>query len=167
MISCTVCFRRVRDRETARRVTLACVTCRTLPGDRGVRRRLSRQVTERSSAQLRTAHRTTNSAGAYELIRVQSRLLIGIARLAAAMMLTPRGKCITYNAIGHVGVQARILHIPIPAIEQWASDKLNGKREVFNQSKEILGLPAKARQVDWTADDSSRRADSNLTAAQR
>jgi hypothetical protein len=66
---------------------------------------------------------------------------------AGAMMLAPRCKRITYNAIGHVGVQTKILLIPIPAVQQWASDKLNGKKEVFNQSKEVLDPPVKACQI--------------------
>jgi hypothetical protein len=66
---------------------------------------------------------------------------------AGAMMLTPRCKRITYNAVGHVGVETQILLLPIPAVQQWASDKLNGKKEVFNQSKEVLDPPVKGCEV--------------------
>jgi hypothetical protein len=66
---------------------------------------------------------------------------------AGAMMLAPRCKRITYNAVGNVGVQTNVLLVPIPAIQQWASDKLNGKKEVFNQMKEVLDPPVKACQI--------------------
>jgi len=66
---------------------------------------------------------------------------------AGAMMLTPRCKRITYNAIGHVGVETQVLLLPIPVVQQWASDKLSGKKEVFNQSKEILDPPVKGCEI--------------------
>jgi hypothetical protein len=67
---------------------------------------------------------------------------------AGANMLAPRCKRMTYNTVGHVGVQTKILLIPIPAIQKWASDKLNGKKEVFNQIKEVLDPAVKACQVN-------------------
>ena len=73
---------------------------------------------------------------------------------AGAMMLTPRCKRISYNAVGHVGVETQILLLPIPAVQQWATDKLSGKREVFNQSKEVLDPPVKGCEVNL---ESSRR----------
>jgi hypothetical protein len=67
---------------------------------------------------------------------------------AGAMMLAPRCKRITYNALGHVGVETKVLLLPIPAVQQWASDKLTGKREVFNQSKEVLDPPVKGCEIN-------------------
>jgi hypothetical protein len=64
-----------------------------------------------------------------------------------ASMLAPRCKRITYNAVGHVGVETKVLLLPIPAVQNWASDKLNGKREIFNQSKQVLDPPIKGCEV--------------------
>jgi hypothetical protein len=65
-----------------------------------------------------------------------------------ANMLVPRCKRMTYNTLGNVGVQTKILLIPVPAIQKWASDKLNGKKEVFNHTKEVLDPPVKACQIN-------------------
>jgi hypothetical protein len=61
--------------------------------------------------------------------------------------LAPRCQRMTYNAIGHVGVQTSVLLIPVAAIQQWASDKLSAKKEVFNTHKEVLDPPVKACQI--------------------
>jgi hypothetical protein len=61
--------------------------------------------------------------------------------------LAPRCQRMTYNAIGHVGVQTSVLLIPVAAIQKWASDKLSAKKEVFNTNKEVLDPPVKACQI--------------------
>jgi hypothetical protein len=67
---------------------------------------------------------------------------------AGAMMLAPRCKRITYDALGHVGVETNVLLLPIPAVQQWASDKLSGKKEVFKRSKEVLDPPVKGCEIN-------------------
>jgi hypothetical protein len=61
--------------------------------------------------------------------------------------LAPRCQRMTYNAVGHVGVETSVLLIPVAAVQQWASDKLSAKKEVFNTNKEVLDPPVKACQI--------------------
>ena len=90
----------------------------------------------------------TGAASTIAFIDVVHVLTMTQAADAGAMMLTPRCKRITYNAVGHVGVETQILVLPVPAVQQWASDKLSGKKEVFNQSKEVLDPPVKGCEVN-------------------
>ena len=90
----------------------------------------------------------TGAASTIAFIDVVHVLTMTQAADAGAMMLTPRCKRITYNAVGHVGVETQVLLLPIPAVQQWATDKLSGKKEVFNQSKEVLDPPVKGCEIN-------------------
>ena len=56
-------------------------------------------------------------------------------------------KRVTYNATGHVGIATNIVPLPIEAVRQWASDKVNGKREVFNYMKVVTDPAIKACEI--------------------
>ncbi len=63
-----------------------------------------------------------------------------------AGMLTPMCKRITYNSVGHVGVQTDVIPLPFGATEK-IEGQLSGKREIFNVSKETLDPPVKGCEI--------------------
>ncbi|MBV8306557.1 MAG: hypothetical protein JO274_03680, partial [Gammaproteobacteria bacterium] len=64
---------------------------------------------------------------------------------APALGLLPC-KRITYNAVGHVGIQTDVMPVPIEAVQQLAQ-KLSPKKEIFNHNKEVLDPPIKGCQI--------------------
>jgi hypothetical protein len=61
-------------------------------------------------------------------------------------LVAPPCKRITYNAVGHVGIQTDVLPIPIESVQKLAR-KLSPKKEIFNHSREVLDPPIKACQI--------------------
>ena len=66
---------------------------------------------------------------------------------AVGVGLLPPCKRITYNAVGHVGIETKVLLIPIPAVQKWVKNQLSGKKEIFNRTRELLDPPVKACQI--------------------
>jgi hypothetical protein len=60
--------------------------------------------------------------------------------------LLPACKRITYNAIGHVGIETNIVPLPFASTEK-ITNALTQKREIFNTSKETLDPPVKGCQL--------------------
>jgi len=63
-----------------------------------------------------------------------------------AAMLTPLCKRITYNSVGHVGVQTNVIPLPFGAAEK-IEGQLSGKREIFNVTTEKLDPPVKGCEI--------------------
>jgi len=66
---------------------------------------------------------------------------------ALGVGLMPACKRITYNAVGHVGIETKVLLIPLPAVQKWVQNKLSGKKEIFNRTRQVLDPPIKACQI--------------------
>jgi hypothetical protein len=68
----------------------------------------------------------------------------------AAGMLAPPCKRITYTAYGHVGVDTKLLPLPIPFVGDvmdTVNKKLTTRKEVFKRGDEVLDPPVKACEV--------------------
>jgi hypothetical protein len=68
----------------------------------------------------------------------------------AAGMLAPPCKRITYTAYGHVGVDTKLLPLPIPFVGDVmdsVNKKLTTRKEVFKRGDEVLDPPVKACEV--------------------
>lgn len=85
-----------------------------------------------------------SSVGYFDVVHV---LTMTESADAAAGMLAPRCKRMTYAATGHVGVETDVPLIPIEFIQKFASDKLSGKKEVFKRQKELLDPPVKGCEI--------------------
>lgn len=85
-----------------------------------------------------------SSVGYFDVVHV---LTMTQSADAAAGMLAPRCKRMTYAATGHVGVETEVPLIPIEFIQKFASDKLSGKKEVFKREKELLDPPVKGCEI--------------------
>lgn len=53
----------------------------------------------------------------------------------------------TYQAVGDVGIETQALPIPIESVQQIASKKLSGKKQIFNVTSEKLEPPIKACEI--------------------
>jgi len=68
----------------------------------------------------------------------------------AAGMLAPPCKRVTYTAYGHVGVDTKLLPLPIPFVGDvmdTVNKKLTTRKEVFKRGDEVLDPPVKACEV--------------------
>jgi hypothetical protein len=53
----------------------------------------------------------------------------------------------TYQAVGDVGIETKVLPIPIESVQNIANGKLSGKKEIFNVKSEKLEPPIKACEI--------------------
>ncbi len=56
-------------------------------------------------------------------------------------------KRISYEAVGHIGIETEVLPIPIEAVQAFVKDKLNPKREVFNRKIVVTDPKLKACEI--------------------
>jgi len=57
-------------------------------------------------------------------------------------------KRMTFLATGRVGIETKLLPIPIEALQDWAKDKLSVKKEIWKKEKVILNPPVKGCELD-------------------
>jgi hypothetical protein len=62
-------------------------------------------------------------------------------------MLTPPCKRITYTAYGHVGVDTKLIPLPIPFVADKVNGALTTRKEVWKRGKEVLDPPVKGCEV--------------------
>ena len=65
---------------------------------------------------------------------------------AAAGSLGPPCKRVTYNAVGHVGIETEVLPLPLGASDK-VNDALSAKREIFNINREVVDPPVKMCEI--------------------
>ena len=69
------------------------------------------------------------------------------ASSAVAGIVSPC-KRMTYLATGRVGIETKLLPIPIEALQDWAKDKLSVKKEIWKKEKVILDPPVKGCELN-------------------
>ena len=69
------------------------------------------------------------------------------AAVSTGIMLTPPCKRTTYTAYGHVGVDTKLIPLPIPFIADKVNSALTTRKEVYKRGKEVLDPPVKACEV--------------------
>lgn len=69
------------------------------------------------------------------------------AAVSTGIMLTPPCKRTTYTAYGHVGVDTKLIPLPIPFIADKVNNALTTRKEVYKRGKEVLDPPVKACEV--------------------
>ncbi len=69
------------------------------------------------------------------------------AAVSTGIMLTPPCKRISYTAVAHVGVDTKLIPLPIPFVADKVNGALTTRKEVWKRGKEVLDPPVKACQV--------------------